>query len=317
MAKTLFFRAGLIWSATAALAWATPDQVVKVSERLLGSHAAGYVTLRTEIDNLGNYYSSRTKRFLVEYSKQPADAKYESSPGAELKVHLLLDTTATWDGSELAPMDLKTKVNARDESVKLAEILERFPNHAQRWDAGKFARLSSHPESGTRLGKTELVWGGWVRRRFIGEEEDYKLEWKLDEVLEDENCLYLSVSTEELGQRLVCIPPRKTTQVRDQLAKQPVYIVAGHSGDKEQAMTLARDLLKKTDGKFKPEVWTCGHSAQKTIYVVADAESNEHLGRFQFEAMEKLTGMDLGVMSSDDFTERTPVDAKAGANKKE
>ncbi|CAN5209473.1 hypothetical protein BH23VER1_BH23VER1_10360 [soil metagenome] len=61
-------------------------------------------------------------------------------------------------------------------------------------------------------------------------------------MLEDENCLYFSVSSKQHGQRLVSIPPLKTTQVRDQLAKQPFYLIAAHFKDKEQALKRAPDL---------------------------------------------------------------------------
>jgi hypothetical protein len=43
-------------------ALATPDHQITVREQFLGSNKDGYVILRTEYDNQGSYYSSRTRR---------------------------------------------------------------------------------------------------------------------------------------------------------------------------------------------------------------------------------------------------------------
>jgi hypothetical protein len=200
-------------------------------------------------------------------------------------------------------------VHEKDGEVKLADLLEQFPNQVQKWSAENVAKIEVNPTKGLRLRTTDIAWSGWIKERFPGD-ANANLQWKLDDVFEDENCLYFTVSTEEYGQRLVSIPPRKTTQVRDHMVKQPVYLIAGHSKDMAEAIKMARELIKKTNGKFRPEVWSSGRSPEDVIYVVADSNSSQHLSRSQFEETEKLTGADLSAMSSADFQERTPVELK-------
>lgn len=314
MRRTCILSTGAIWIAFAGLALATPDRTVTVEERLLGSNATGYVTLRTEVDNLGSYYGSRTRRFLVEYSKEPADSRYEEALGAQIGEKLLLDVKTTHDANTDDPFTAEAttrEVNEKDGNVKLADVLERFPGQARTWSADNVARIKTHHTAGPRLGTTSIAWGGWIKQRFVGD-QNAELEWKLTEVFEDENCLYLSVTSELHGQRLVSIPPRKTTQVRDQMVKQPIYLIAGHSKDKEEAIKMAREFIKKTNGRFRPEVWSSGRLPEDMIYVVAASDSSQHLGRFQFEELEKLIGAELSVMSSADFKERTPVKLEEG-----
>ncbi|RBP40533.1 hypothetical protein DES53_108240 [Roseimicrobium gellanilyticum] len=314
MARTFLIPAVVIFLiASTTLALATPGQIVTVEEKLLGSNPTGYITLRTEVDNLGTYYGNRTQRFLVEYSKEPSDPKQEAALGAQVQAKLLLDITTTNDATQddpFTPEATTRKLNEKDGEVKLADLLERYPSQARKWSAENVVQLEVEPSKGLWLGSTNLAWAGWIKERFL-EDRNSDLEWRLDEVYEDENCLYLSVSTEEYGQRLVSIPPRKTKQVRDQLAKQPVYLIAGHSKNKDEAIKLAQELIKKTKGKFRCEVWSSGRYAAEMIYVVADSDSSQHLARFRFEETEKLTGVDLSVMSSADFSERTEVKVSA------
>ena len=167
-----------------------------VEERLLGSNSTGYITLRTEVDNLGTYYGYRTKRFLVEYSKQQSDPKYQEALGAEIDSQLMLDVSTSFDASHPKPFSTEAtshKVNAKNNDVKLADLLERFPNTSPELGGlKKFAKLTWDSTNGLRLGRIRLAWGGWIKKRFVGD-QNANLEWVLNEVFEDENCLYLSV----------------------------------------------------------------------------------------------------------------------------
>jgi len=306
--KTTFSISVGYWTLV-TLAMATPDQVVSVQERLLGSNENGFVTLRTENDNLGSYFSSRSKRFLVEYSKQPSDSRHDSNLGAEIRSTLLLDSSSSderRESGQQGPGRVTQTVKEQDREVKLAALLLQFPHYAKRWTDEQMKALQCDPTGGVYLGPTNIVWGGWITQRFVGD-PNAKLDWQLEDVFEDGNALYFSVSVEDLGQRLVAIPPRKTQQVRDQLSKQTVYLVAGSFKAVEEAVQSGRELIEKSNGKFKPEVWSVGRWSEEMQYVVADSESARRIERNEFKILEALTGVDFTVMDGKYFTERTVV----------
>ncbi len=308
--KTIaFVHTAFIWVITTIIAAGTPDHEVKVEEKILGSNSEGFITLRTEIDNLGSHYRSRTKRFLVEYSKLPKDQKYEENLGAEVQSQLLLDVSTMLDSNQSAPDTAKAisvEVNTKNENVKLAELLLQFPEQPKRWDNEKFGKLTYDSTNGPRLGRIGIAWGGWVKERF-GCDRNADLKWILSEVFEDANCLYLSVYSEDHGQRIVSIPPRKTIQVRDQIAKQLVYLIVGKFKDSKEAVKRGLELIEKTHGKFEPEVWSVGRWKEEMIYVLVDSKSMEHIEGNAFENLEALTGVDLSVMSSELFDEKIAV----------
>ena len=282
----------------------TPVHEIKTEERLLGSNADGFITLRTEVDNLGSYYRYRTRRFLVEYSKLPAGPRGETDLGAEVRSKLLLEVSTSIDPDQ--PGKESEVVNTKDDDVKLAELLSRFPDQPKRWNHEDTSMIECHSTAGPVVGRIQIAWGGWIKARF-GADRNSDLEWTLGEVFEDANCLYLSVASHGHGQRLVSIPPRKTQQVRDHLAKQPVYLVTGKFKDREEALTRGRELMKKTKGKFKPEVWSSGRSKEGMIYVLVDSQSADHIKDNAFETLEAMTGVDFTVMSSQNFDERFTV----------
>jgi hypothetical protein len=309
MKTKTFVHIALFWVVTVVLATGTPDHSIKVEERLLGSNTDGFITLRTEVDNLGSYYNSRRKRFLVEYAKLPKDPTSEVSLGAEVKSLLLLDVSTTLNVDQVAtnPSTAKSEETiAKNEDVKLAELLLRFPDEAKRWDDEKFRKITYDSTNGPRLDRVGIAWGGWIKERFGGD-RNADLDWELREVFEDANCLYLSVYAESYGQRLVSIPPRKTQQVLDHIAKKPMYLIAGKFKTAEEAIKKGRDLMEKTQGKFQSEIWSAGRSKEEMVYVVADSQTEEHINNNAFETLEALMGVDLTVMSSKSFDERTEV----------
>ncbi len=104
------------------------------------------------------------------------------------------------------------------------------------------------------------------------------------------------------------LPPTKTRQVRDHLAKQPVFVVAGKFTTLEEALQRGRELKEKTQGKFTPEVWSSGRYKEEYIYAVVDPQSKSHLHGKGFEDLEILTGADLTVITSELFQERFTLD---------
>ncbi len=300
----------LIWMLSPLVALGTPDREVKVEESVLGSNPEGYVTLRTEVDNLGSYYKSRTKRSLVEYSKSQADAKYDGALGAEIKSEILLDVTTSFDASKSGPDYTASKsvtVNTKNEKIILADLLSKFPDQSRRWNEKEMARLTCESTAGIYIGHINIAWGGWIKERFCGNPNE-KLEWKLNEVSEDANGIYFSVSSDEHGQRIVSIPPNKTTQVRDQINKQPVYLIAGKFKSRDEADDLGRKLIEKTKGKFVPEIWTYKSQEDKVIYALADSNSTDHLNGDHYESLEALSGVHFTAMSSGLFEVRMAVE---------
>lgn len=293
----------IVWAILLNLATGTPEREIKIEERLLGSNSEGFITLRSEIDNLGSHYSYRTRRFLVEYSKLQADPRIEDL-GAEVRSKLLLDVSTSIDTDQ--PGKQSEEVNTKDDDVKLAELLSRFPDLPKKWNDEKSSMIECHSTAGASVGRIQIAWGGWIKARFGADRND-NLEWTLGEVFEDANCLYLSVNSEIHGQRIVSIPPRKTQQVRDHLAKQPVYLVAGKFKNREDAVTRGRELIEKTKEKFKPEVWSSGRWKEEMIFVLVDSQSAEHIIGNAFETLEAMTGVNLTVMSSQNFDERFAV----------
>jgi hypothetical protein len=240
----------------------------------------------------------------VEYSKLQSDPNYEQDLGAEVRSQLLLDLSTTIDPDQSRMRS--EVVNIKDQEVKLAELLSRFPLHPERWSDEKSGKIECHSAAGPSLGRIQIAWGGFIKERF-GADRNGDLEWTIREVFEDANCLYLSVISETQGQRLVSIPPRKTQQVRDHLSKQPFYLVAAKFKDREEAVQSGQELMERTKGKFRPEVWSSGRWKEEMIYVVVDSQSADHIKGNAFETLEAMTGVDFTVMSSQDFDERLEV----------
>lgn len=304
MKTKLLIQAAFLCLSLSMIASGTPDHRITSEERILGSNPDSYITLRTETDNQGSYYHYRTKRFLVEYSKTPSDPKSEQALGPEVRSQLLLDVTTSLDVDGKAPPT--EKIETQDHELKLADLLARFPMVPAAWSSEKLARIECHSTGGPRIGNISLAWGGWIKERF-GVDRNSDLEWTLAGVQEDGNCLYLSVQSENHGQRWVSISLRMSRIANDQMTKQAVYLVAGSFIDPQEAMALGRELMDQCKGKFTPEVWSSGSPNGEMIYFVVDSHSTEHIQSNQFERLEALTGKDLSVISSKQFVERMAI----------
>lgn len=313
----MLIAAGFLWALSSSSALATPDRIVTVDEQLVGSNAMGFGILRTETDNLGSYYAYRTKRFLDDYSKSPDDAKVESVVAARIRSRLLLDVTYSIDPAHSGPQieaAKSEKVNAKDDSIVWADILKEYPNAAARWEEKWFSRLTTDQAGGVFLGTVNIVWGETITKK-VFEERLPALNWSLDEVVEDMNCLYLRISKrtgdEVRETRLVCIPPRKSRQAGDHLHLKPFYLIAGSYETEKEALQEALALLKKCKEKgyagFSPEIWSVWKRTDKIVYVIADQSSMDHIKEESFTTLERVLGVDLVPLSSEFFREKTKV----------
>lgn len=302
---------------------ATPDRQVTVDEQLIGSSAAGYVVIRTETDNLGSYYRSRTKRFLDEYSKNAAAIENETAVGVKTHSRLLLDVSTSIDPEHSDPLTKPAGselVNEKDKTLALADILERYPTNVTKWDAKRFSRLTMQQLGGVYLDSLCVVWGGTLTQT-IFENRLPEAEWRLDEVLEDSNCIYLKVSKGTDGEqqtRFVCIPPRRSRQIHDHLDLKPFYLSAGSFGTKQEALEKARALIEKSKANglvgFNPEIWTMWKPTDKIVYVIAATYLQEPSTEESFAALEGVLGLHLVPLSSKHFREKTIVRELAPAS---
>jgi hypothetical protein len=293
--------------------FATPDRVVQIHEQLLGTSADGYFILRTETDNLGSYFSSRTKRYLDEHSKNADAGNFEVAIGERIRTTLLVDVATSIDPESTTPKtkESHTEVHSKDSSVLLADMLLKFPVSPSKWDDESFRRLTLHQKGGVRCGAVNVVSGGTVIQD-IFENRYPELDWVLDEVMEDMNCLFLKVSkrsSDEVNEtKFICIPPRRTQQVKAHLTLRPFYLIAGTYATLEEARKQALALDKKCReakyGHFHPEIWSLREATDKMVYVIADPSTMWHIEGNRFSALKNVIGVELIPRSSERFVER-------------
>ncbi|MES2440891.1 MAG: hypothetical protein V4584_17630 [Verrucomicrobiota bacterium] len=290
---------------------ATPDSGVSVTERLLGSNSTAFAILRTETDNLGSYYSARATTWLDEIPK--------TQDGREkVKSTLLLDVTHTADVNHSdpnTPPPVAEKINSQDSSLALASVLQRYSGQTVRsWTPDQLSTLEIHPVAGIRFNlKLPLIDGASVQKKIFGGRHAEE-SWSLNEVSEDSNCLYLTLS---IGgdscpeSRIVCVPPEITKHQRDQAAAQPVYLTAGKFDTREEATQAAVAMVAKAREMkihgFHPEIWSLEDGTLKTKYVIAETFSTERIGTGGIPEMEKALEIKLTPMSSGRFIEKFSV----------
>ena len=287
---------------------ATPDHAVSVSERVLGSNPTGFAVLRRQSDNLGSYYSSRVTTWLDEIPK--------TSDGREkTKSTLLLDVTSTVDIEHTdrnIPAPVAEKINSQDASQSLASVLQRYPGQLQAsWTPDQLSTLEIHQVGGVHFNRRlSLIQGTFIREKLFGGRNAEDL-WRLDEVSEDSDCIYLRLSVgSDSGSesRIVCVPPEITKRQRDQASAQPVYLTAGKFDTREEATQAAAAMVAKArEMKFQgfhPEIWTLEDGTLKTKYVIEETYSTERIGTGGIPEMEKALGIELTPMSSGRFIEK-------------
>jgi hypothetical protein len=286
---------------------ATPDHVLVVTERLLGTGTEGFAILRVERDNQGSYYSSGEKHFLDIYEKKAR----EEGPDIATKVStvLLVDQIFSRhpDAKADEPPVVTTNLKAvAGETTALPDLLAKFPQMPERWAAEKFHRLEAHPTAGVSIERANLIWGGWVKEAF-GVDRNAEFDWKLEEVMEDSNSLFLK-ATAENQTRWICLLPKTTEQVRARLLMKEFYLVVGSFDTEEAAVALAREIngIRK-DKKFfgySPEVWSERTPADKIRYRVVSGLTEDAVGSDSSSKVEAILGLEIEVASSSRFQDR-------------
>jgi hypothetical protein len=305
---TPLLRLAALLLASTAMASATPDHTISIEETLVGTSESEYAILRTEIDNLGNHYSSCTKRFLDEYAKD-GEGHFESATPRLLRSRLLLSVQNIRNPEKSTEANV---VGEKDASISFADLLVAYPASARPWDTTSFQRLSSHQTGGICLdGRVCLLDGGFINSQIFGNRYP-GVEWKLVEVLQDANILYLKLSkggADEVSEiKLVGIPPRWSRQVMDHLWLKPFYLIAGTYPTLEDARTQAAALEAKIRSNpgtgYHPEIWSVQEASLSTVFVIADSNSAENIQGDRFKNLETRLGVDLTVRSSERFQEK-------------
>jgi len=284
--KTALIFAGLCLLAATTL-HATPDHRILIEERFAGSNHTTYAVLRTETDNLCSYFDSLRKVYLDERSK---DGK------TTVKSTLLLDEKRMRDASHAdpkTPAPVTVQIFSRDDSISMAAVQEKFPRQQLRtWYPDELKRLSIGPagigfdENRIMLADNEKI----TKEAFGG--RDLEGDWKLDEIAEDSNAIYLRVTRGgESGMRetrVVFVGQEKIDQVRAQTVRKERYLLLGTYDTQEAAIAQAQQWNK--DGYGYLEIWSLLDG--KGFVVVDPAEYK--IAPQQAESISKRLGVAAG-----------------------
>lgn len=288
-----------------SVALATPPQVVRTDERLLGENDDAFAVIRRESDNLGSYYARRTRVSLEERSK---------STGQTLKAVLLADYTDATDAEHedpATPPKVTTTVAVQDETVKLGELLVRYALVAEAPTRSELRDRIRIEEDQKILfdGHLTMIQGSIANGVF--REELARIPVALEEIRDAGKSIYLKLSKEEeegdSQTCWVCVPPLVTAQVRAHESREEIYLSAGSFSTREEALQKAGEWKAKKVGEFDPEVWSTAGSGNQRAYHVVLRGSMDLIRRQKFEEIGSALGLVLKPVSSKSFREWTPV----------
>jgi hypothetical protein len=239
------------------------------------------------------------------YKKTPNDSKVEGSLAKKESSTLLSSQTTTLDIETNGPPTTREN-EPSNKSILIADLIKDHPMYPSRWNDENFNRLESQSTGGIYLNGLDLVWGGRIKERF-GYDRNADVEWKLNEVFQDSNSLFLKISSED-QERWACILPPKTEQVNAHLERKDFYLLAGVYTDQakafEEAKRLAEICKSKNHFGFVPEIWSEDHGLSSPRYIVVHPLEKHSFSVDSFSNLEKILGIDLGTVSSDRFKQR-------------
>ena len=297
--------------AAVALTFATPDRAVHVEEDILGSNETGFLILRTESDNLGSYYTSRTKRYIDEYVKEPKEAGYSLALARKERSTLILDTRDSHGPDD----DQSQTTEAEDLSVSLAALLKKYPARPRRWNAEQVAKLGkTGSNQGVYAGRFCVVSNYEMVNHVFGLESS-EVEWRLDEVAEDMNCVYLKVYTGtgdddgDKQSRWICNVPQKSEQLHAHLNLEPICLVSGQFPTAEEAWEKVRTIGPKAkeakQSLYGLEVWSVSQPTGKPVFTLVLRDAAREISVERFERLKQLIGADLAPTTTGHFLEQT------------
>ena len=292
---------------------ATPDRAVHVDEDIFGSNETGFAILRTETDNLGSYYTSRTKRYIDEYVKESKEAGYSLALARKERSTLILDTR----DSHGPDAEKSQTTEAEDLSVSLAALLKKYPARPRRWNAEQVGKLGKTGSGhGVYAGRFCVVSDYEMARHVFGLEAS-ELEWRLDEVAEDMNSVYLKVYTGTVDDdgdkqsRWICNVPTKSEQLHAHLNLETSCLVSGRFPTVEEAWEQVRVIRAKAKeanhSLYGLEVWSVSQPTGKPVFTLVLRDAVREITAGRFERLKQLIGADLAPTTTSHFLERTKV----------
>lgn len=279
---------------------ATPDRAVSIQERFLGANAVDYAILRTEVDNLGNYYSERRWVWLDEYPMEGGSA-------AEPRSTLLLDQNLTTDPD--GKQARTTSENARNNKPTLADLVERFPAmDLIPWSKEEIAEIHFDVKSGEATYKSQRLVeaGGLIKKLFRISNPEVNFE--LITVAGNSNNIFLTISIgndEGSEMRVISVPSKATRNARALGKLEAVYLSAGTFDSSKEALVHARELPKTKNPRFSElAVWSDFHAdTGKTDYSVVLTNSKEIIRHHELVDSQNESGIHLTPITSEGFRE--------------
>lgn len=276
---------------------ATPDPGKVISERFLGSNDENYAVLRTECENPGSYFETRTKVWLVEHSKAPA-------PGSQPRMTLIIDETNHIDANDYR--NRTTELHFKDRDTTLGDLIGRLElTELVPWTPEQIAALRFDPVTGRTEFKSQLIWEGSGRKA-----ETDEAEIALMEVAEDPNCIFLTIDKggdQNRETTLVCIPASIAHNVHALRELEPFHLSAGSFSTAKEALSICDSLQKITtsSGCGPLQVWLVLHAdTGKTDYAVVMKETASFLrGDLLGTKQQRTDQPDWLPISSEGFRE--------------
>ncbi|MFU8892376.1 MAG: hypothetical protein ACNA8L_02000 [Luteolibacter sp.] len=291
---------------------ATPERVVNIDERLIGTSDGSHAILRTERDNLGSHYSDRENIWLDEYVSGEAGRQLVKSTHL-LDVSYIIDANHTDPNT---PPAVERRVAHEDDTLALASVLSRYPlREPLMWPESRMEMIVSTLENGIRFkNKVMLLNAKTIRETFGKAYAEHP--WTLKSIMESGGMLFLTIGksrpdeTREI--RIFHVSPEASQTVRDQLELQPIYLVAGSFESIDEAITAARTFKarareNKTYG-FHPEIWEERHPSPRVRYHIALPNTMHLIESGRLVKTQEALGLHLVPTSSKHFWRRTHVE---------
>ena len=287
-----------------ALLSATPNRNTISYEKIFRSGDDGYLTFLITSDNHGSYYTAQNRHILVKYSK-PNESEHKVEQSRQFVLEDMINSVH-------GPYRLQHKVIQTGEEVSLTQVLAEYPFEPSQWSLDRRKVFTISTDEGIYLGAFCVVDLEAVKTT-LGILGIDKFHWSLVSVWEDTNTLYmqLSMGDEEYTSRFLPLSKKKTQQIRDQLARQPEYIVYGHVDSLEAANSnyqlFTQKLRDAKAWRTRMEIWEEQRKSKSLFYLV-DADSATKIEKEQVNQNNEILECEAKVVSSEFFIGKfTPI----------
>jgi hypothetical protein len=308
----------------------------KIEESFFGSDSASYALLRTETEFAHDEKKVRCRTWLDEYSKQEV-ILYKGSAaetdeaqirngfyGSKLERSvLLIDVTEGIDKPDVRDSTNDSSeefvIHTQEPTTAISTLLLRYPHRSLKpWAAEQMGQLKYSDSSFFVFYKNQTMMSGIAIRERMGGvrmgDSDAEIligPRTIDQVAEDENCAYLTITAttdKRVQTRIFCMVPRLTKNLHALQTRESLYLTTGRIDTKEEALKVAKNIQGKRDedkewAAIGIEVWGVNHSSyNKSFFCVAISNSMELIKKRQSQALSESLGIPLIPMDSDSFS---------------